>query len=146
MTLPVLPPPNGGGWGVGGVCVGSENPSQLADLAVYSPDLSLEQKVELLETLDIRERLGKLLIWMREVLASLELRKKVREDASEQMDKSQREYLLRQQMEAIKKELGDDTDLGGEDRRKLAERTLPDKVKEALEREIDRLERMRGHS
>jgi len=126
--------------------LGIDNPGQLADLAVYSPDLSLEQKVELLETLDIRERLGKLLIWMREVLASLELRKKVREDASEQMDKSQREYLLRQQMEAIKKELGDDTDLGGEYRRKLAERTLPDKVKEALEREIDRLERMSDQS
>jgi ATP-dependent Lon protease len=51
-----------------------DNPSRLADLAVYSPDLSLEQKVELLEALDIRQRLGKLLVWMREVLADLELR------------------------------------------------------------------------
>lgn len=126
--------------------LGIDHPGELADLAVYSPDLTLQQKVELLETLDIRERLGKLLIWMREVLASLELRKKVRDEASEQMEKNQREYLLRQQMEAIKKELGDDTDAAGEYRSKVADRHLPDKVKEALEREIDRLERMSDQS
>ena len=60
--------------GVGERLLGIEDPSQLADLAVYSPDLSLEQKVELLETLDIRERLGKLMTWMSEVLADLTLR------------------------------------------------------------------------
>jgi ATP-dependent Lon protease len=63
--------------------LGMENPSQLADLAVYSPDLSLEQKVELLEALDIRQRLGRLLDWMREVLANLELRRRVRDEAAE---------------------------------------------------------------
>ena len=66
-----------------------DNPSQLADLAVYSPDLSLDQKVELLEALDIRHRLGLLIEWMREVLADQELRRKVREDASESIEKSQ---------------------------------------------------------
>ena len=63
--------------GMGGVAeriLSIENPSQLADMAVYSPDLSFEQKVELLETLDIRERLGKLMSWMGEVLADLSLR------------------------------------------------------------------------
>ncbi|MCA1735015.1 MAG: LON peptidase substrate-binding domain-containing protein, partial [Actinobacteria bacterium] len=97
--------------GVGAIAdriLGIENASQLADLAVYSPDLSLEQKVEILETLDVRERLGKLLVWMREVLADLELRRRVRDDAAERIDKSQRDYLLRQQMEAIKKELGEE--------------------------------------
>ncbi|HET7846181.1 MAG TPA: endopeptidase La [Acidimicrobiia bacterium] len=123
-----------------------DNPSQLADLAVYSPDLSLEQKVELLEALDIRRRLGMLLVWMRELLADLELRRKVREDATERIEKGQKDYILRQQMEAIRKELGEDADLGSEYRAKLAERELPEKVKESIEREIDRLERMSEQS
>ncbi len=126
--------------------LGMENPSQLADLAVYSPDLSLEQKVELLEALDIRQRLGRLLDWMREVLADLELRRKVRADAAERIDKGQKDYLLRQQLEAIKKELGDDTDVATEYRAKLAERELPEHVRSAVEREVDRLERMSEQS
>ena len=126
--------------------LGIENPSQLADLAVYSPDLSLEQKVETLETLDIRERLGKLLTWMREVLAELELRRRVRENATENIDKGQREYLLRQQMEAIKKELGEDQGAAKDYRAKLVDTEMPGKVKETVEREIDRLERMSEQS
>ncbi len=126
--------------------LGIENPSQLADLAVYSPDLSLEQKVETLETLDIRERLGKLLTWMREVLAELELRRRVRENATENIDKGQREYLLRQQMEAIKKELGEDQGAAKDYRTRLSETEMPEKVKETVEREIDRLERMSEQS
>ncbi|MEE8491615.1 MAG: endopeptidase La [Acidimicrobiia bacterium] len=135
--------------GMGGVAdriLGIENPSQLADLAVYSPDLSLEQKVELLETLDIRERLGKLMSWMGEVLADLTLRRKVRDSATERIDKSQRDYLLRQQLEAIKKELGEEVDAASEYRQKLGEVDLPDKAREAVEREIDRLERMSEQS
>ncbi|HLU31734.1 MAG TPA: LON peptidase substrate-binding domain-containing protein, partial [Acidimicrobiia bacterium] len=69
--------------GVGGMAerfLSIDNASQLADLAVYSPDLSLEQKVEVLETIDLHARLGKLLNWMREVLADLNLRRKVREE------------------------------------------------------------------
>ncbi len=135
--------------GVGAVAeriLGMENPSQLADLAVYSPDLSLEQKAEVLETLDIRQRLGRLLTWMREVLADLELRDKVRKEAAERIDKGQRDYILRQQLEAIKKELGDDSDLASEYRSKLAELELPEKVQEAVEREIERLERMSDQS
>lgn len=126
--------------------LGIEDPSQLADLAVYSPDLSLEQKVELLETIDIRERLGKLMSWMGEALADLTLRKKVRDSATERIDKSQRDYLLRQQLEAIKKELGEEGDAGSEYRQKLADVDLPEHVHEAVEREIDRLERMSEQS
>ena len=135
--------------GLGGVAerlLNMDNPSRLADLAVYSPDLSLEQKVELLEALDIRRRLGLLLEWMREVLADLELRRKVREDASERIEKGQKEYILRQQLDAIKKELGEDGDATSEYRAKLEERELPDHVNEAIEREIDRLERMSEQS
>jgi len=123
-----------------------DSPSQLADLAVYSPDLTLEQKVELLEALDIRHRLGLLIEWMREVLADQELRRKVREDASESIEKSQKEYILRQQLEAIKRELGEEGDVTSEYRAKLADRDLPEKVAEAIEKEIDRLERMSEQS
>jgi ATP-dependent Lon protease len=123
-----------------------ENPSRLADLAVYSPDLSLEQKVELLEALDIRQRLGMLLDWMREVLADLELRRKVRDEAAERIEKGQRDYILRQQLDAIRKEMGEEADVASEYRARLAERDLPEKVAEAIEREIDRLERMSEQS
>jgi ATP-dependent Lon protease len=123
-----------------------DNPSQLADLAVYSPDLTLEQKIELLEALDIRHRLGLLLEWMREVLADQELRRKVRDEASESIEKSQRDYILRQQLEAIKKELGEEGDIASEYRTKLDERTLPENVHEAISKEIDRLERMSEQS
>jgi ATP-dependent Lon protease len=132
--------------GVAERILGIENPSQLADLAVYSPDLSLEQKVELLETFDIRERLGKLMSWMGEVLADITLRRKVRDSATERIDKSQRDYLLRQQLEAIKKELGEEGDATSEYRQKLENGNLPDKAREAVEREIDRLERMSEQS
>ena len=123
-----------------------DNPSQLADLAVYSPDLSLDQKVQLLEALDIRHRLGLLIEWMKEVLADQELRRKVREDASESIEKSQRDYILRQQLEAIKKELGDEGDVTDEYRTKLSERELPQAVEDAISKEIDRLERMSEQS
>ena len=123
-----------------------DNPSQLADLAVYSPDLTLEQKVELLEALDIRHRLGLLIEWMREVLADQELRRKVRDDASERIEKSQKDYILRQQLEAIKKELGEEGDVTSEYRAKLEERDLPEAVADAITKEIDRLERMSDQS
>ncbi|MGB5168420.1 MAG: endopeptidase La [Acidimicrobiia bacterium] len=132
--------------GVADRVLGIENPSQLADLAVYSPDLSLEQKIELLETLDIRERLGKLMSWMGEVLADLTLRRKVRDSATERIDKTQRDYMLRQQLEAIKKELGEEGDATSEYRQKLADVNLPEQAREAVEREIDRLERMSEQS
>jgi len=123
-----------------------DNPSRLADLAVYSPDLSLSQKIELLEALDIRHRLGLLLEWMTEVLANLELRRKVRDDASESIEKSQKEYILRQQLDAIKKELGEEADVSSEYRTKLEERDLPEEVTDAIAKEIDRLERMSEQS
>ena len=126
-----------------------DNASQLADLAVYSPDLTLEQKVELLEALDISHRIGLLIEWMREVLADQELRRKVRDDASERIEKSQKDYILRQQLEAIKKELGEEGDVASEYRAKLAELTesdVPENVLVAIDKEIDRLERMSEQS
>jgi len=124
-----------------------DDPGQLADLVVYAPELSLEQKIEVLETIDVAERLDKVLGWMDQTLAEMQLRTKIRQDAAGRIDKSQREYLLRQQLESIRNELGEGSDdVAGEYRTKLAEAELPDKVHEAVRREIDRLERMSEQS
>ena len=114
----------------------------LADTAGYSPDLTFEQRIELLETLDVTERLEKALAWARETLGELELKARIRSDVSDGMEKRQREFMLRQQMDAIRKELGEsDGDVAAEYRSKIAELTMPGAVREAVEREIDRLER-----
>ena len=124
-----------------------DDPGQLADLAAYSPDLTLEQKVEILETLDVTARLALVTRWMNEVLADITLRRKVRDEATERIDKNQREYLLRQQLEAIKAELGDEGgDVVSEYRSRLADTALPEAVADAVGREIDRLERMSEQS
>ena len=85
---------------------GISDPSAMADTAGYSPDLSIEQKVEVLETVDVEARLATVLRWQREVLADLALRERIRTDVTEGMEKTQREFLLRQQLAAIRKELG----------------------------------------
>ncbi|MGH9008983.1 MAG: endopeptidase La, partial [Acidimicrobiia bacterium] len=114
----------------------------LADSAGYSPDLTFEQRIELLETIDVTERLEKALAWARETLGELELKARIRTDVNDSMEKRQREFMLRQQMDAIRKELGEeDGDVAAEYRAKLAEMAMPAAVREAVEREIDRLER-----
>jgi ATP-dependent Lon protease len=118
-------------------------PGALADTAGYSPDLTYEQKVELLETLDVRERLGKSLAFQRERLAELEVRSRIREDVQSGAEKQQREYFLRKQLESIQKELGEDeASVADEYRKKIADSGMPDDVREQAERELGRLERM----
>src|SRR5919197_4647324 len=125
---------------------GVDDPGQLADTAVYSPDLSFERKVEVLETLDVTERLEKVLRWARDVLAEQELKDRIRKDVSEGLEKTQREFILRQQLAAIRKELGEADDGEGliEGYRKRLEELgagVPEESRKAIEREIDRLER-----
>jgi ATP-dependent Lon protease len=118
-------------------------PGALADTAGYSPDLTYEQKVELLETLDVRERLEKSLAFPRERLAELEVRSRIREDVQSGAEKQQREYFLRKQLESIQKELGEDeASVADEYRKKIADSGMPDDVREQAERELGRLERM----
>ncbi len=119
---------------------GITDPSALADTAGYSPDLAFERKVELLETVDVAERLAKAVSWTKETLAELELKQRIRTDVSEGMERRQREFLLRQQLEAIRKELGEDGDDVASDYRARLE-TLPEAVRTAAEREVERLER-----
>jgi ATP-dependent Lon protease len=125
-------------------------PGRLADVAGYSPDLSLAQKVEVLETLDVEARLRLVLGWARDTLADLALRERIKTDVEEGMERTQREFLLRRQLEAIRKELGQLGDDGEDDpddyRTKVAGRDLPDHVRAAVEREVDRLERTSDQS
>jgi ATP-dependent Lon protease len=123
---------------------GLTDPGQIADTAGYSPDLSFEQKVEVLETIDVEERLEKVLVWSKEALAELELKDKIRSDVRDGMEKTQREYILRQQMDAIRKELGEDDgeNVVEEYRRKIAEAGMPDDVLKQADRELGRLEKM----
>jgi ATP-dependent Lon protease len=121
---------------------GIGDPGALADTAGYSPDLSFEQRIELLETLDVTDRLVKALAWAKDTLGELELKQRIRTDVNEGMEKRQREFMLRQQMEALRKELGEDGDDGaGDYRARLEELHMPAAVRTAVEREIDRLER-----
>jgi ATP-dependent Lon protease len=125
----------------------TDNPGHLADLLAYSPDLDLKRKALLLETVDVEARLDMALEWMNETLAAMTLRRRVRDDATERIDKSQREFVLRQQMDAIRRELGeDDSTVTGEYRERLADTELPEAVAEAVERELDRLERLSDQS
>jgi ATP-dependent Lon protease len=125
-------------------------PGRLADVAGYSPDLTLAQKVEVLETVDVEARLRLVLGWARDTLADLTLRDRIKNDVEEGMEKTQREFLLRRQLEAIKKELGqlgDGDDVDPDDyRAKIADRDLPEHVRTAILREIDKLERTSDQS
>ena len=118
-------------------------PGALADTSGYSPDLSYEQKVEILETLDVTERLEKALAMQRERLTELQVRARIRDDVQSGAEKQQREYFLRKQMESIRKELDeDDASVVEEYRAKIEEAGMPEEVREQAERELGRLERM----
>jgi ATP-dependent Lon protease len=118
-------------------------PGALADTSGYSPDLTYDQKVKLLQTLDVTERLELALGYQRERLAELQVRKRIRDDVESGAEKQQREYFLRKQMESIRKELGeDDASIVEEYRTKIEEAGMPDAVREQAEKELGRLERM----
>jgi ATP-dependent Lon protease len=118
-------------------------PGQLADTAGYAPDLTFEQKVKLLETLDVVERLRYALELQRERLVELRVRKRIRDDVESGTQKHQRDFFLRRQMDAIRKELGeDDASFATDYRTKIAEAGMPDAVREQAEREVARLERV----
>jgi len=118
-------------------------PGTLADTSGYSPDLTYEQKVDLLETLDVTERLEKALALQKERVAELQVRRRIREDVQSGAEKQQREYFLRKQMESIRKELDeDDASVAEEYRGKIDAAGMPDEVREQAEKELDRFERM----
>jgi ATP-dependent Lon protease len=118
-------------------------PGILADTAGYSPDLNFTQKVELLETLDVVERLKVALRLQQERLAELQVRKRIREDVESGAQRQQRDYFLRQQMDAIRKELGEsDGSVAQEYRKKIEAAGMPENVRQQAERELSRFERI----
>ncbi|MBA3348363.1 MAG: endopeptidase La [Actinobacteria bacterium] len=117
-------------------------PGALADTVGYAPDFTFEQKVELLEAVDVKERLELAIALQKERLAEMSVRKRIRDDVESGAQKQQREYILRKQLESIRKELGEDEgSVVDELRAKLAEADLPEPVREQAERELSRLER-----
>src|SRR5687767_12770358 len=118
----------------------------LADLAGYSPELTFEQKTEILETLDVEQRLEKVLGWAKDTLAEMTVKTKIRDEVQDSLDKRQREFILRQQLDAIRKELGEITgetegNVVEEYRQKIADARMPEGALKEAERELGRLER-----
>jgi len=134
-----------GAWQVVDVLQRITDPSALADSAGYANYLTLEQRKELLETIDPEARLERLTGWARDQIAELDVTETIQNDVREGMEKQQREFLLRQQLAAIRKEL---SELSGEPaseeqdyRARIEAADLPEKVAEAALKEAEKLER-----
>ncbi|HWC66833.1 MAG TPA: endopeptidase La [Acidimicrobiales bacterium] len=123
------------------------DPGALADAATAWSDASPDHKLTVLEATEVGTRVELVLAWARSYLAELQVSEEIRTDVAEGLDKQQREFLLRQQLAAIRKELGEDADDPATDyRARATELPLPAKVREAVDKEIDRLERTSAQS
>jgi ATP-dependent Lon protease len=126
-----------------------EEPGRLADVITSHLSLKIKDKQEILETIDVSKRLEKLLDILNNEREVLELERKINQRVKKQMEKTQKEYYLREQMKAIQKELGEKEGRAGEAdelRAQMEEKQLPERVKEKIEKEIDRLEKMPASS
>lgn len=126
-----------------------EEPGRLADVITSHLLIKIKDKQDILETVDIRARLERLLDILNNEREVLELERKINQRVKKQMEKTQREYYLREQMKAIQKELGEKEGRAGEVeelRQQLSEISVPEKVQEKIEKEIDRLEKMPASS
>ena len=117
----------------------------LADMTAYSPEMTTEQRQELLETIDIADRLRLASAFLAKQIEVLELKGRIQSEVKSEMDKTQREYILREQMKAIQKELGEDDPAvaeASELRERVEQSAMPDEVKEKALKEVDRLSRI----
>jgi ATP-dependent Lon protease len=140
-----------GAWQVVDAVNQMDDPSVLADNSGYAPWLSTPRKAEILQTADPADRLSLLVEWSREHLAELDVAETIRKDVQEGMEKQQREFLLRQQLAAVRKELselnGSSPETEEQDYRARVEAAdLPEKVREAAIKEVDKLERTSDQS
>lgn len=122
-----------------------ENPSRAADLIASNINLSTQEKQEILETFETKERLGKLMGFLSRELQVLELGSKIQSEVKTELDKSQREYYLREQLKAIRRELGesDERTIEIEElRHKIEAADMPNEARQAADRELDRLSKM----
>ncbi|MEK5030415.1 endopeptidase La [Paenibacillus sp. FSL R7-0302] len=126
-----------------------EEPGRLADVITSHLALKIKDKQEILETIDVSKRLEKLLDILNNEREVLELERKISQRVKKQMEKTQKEYYLREQMKAIQKELGEKEGRAGEAdelRTQMEEKNLPERVQEKILKEIDRLEKMPASS
>jgi ATP-dependent Lon protease len=138
-----------GGSRMAGALNDIASPGQLADTIAYWPELSTERRIELLEAVDVEARLRLALDWVAEALAEVEVASDIARSVGEDLDKTQREAILRRQLAAIREELGEgDGDGRGDYRARLAAVAdhMPEATVRAIETELDRLERMGNES
>jgi ATP-dependent Lon protease len=120
-------------------------PGLLADMTAYSPDMTTEQRQELLETIDVTERLKLVSNFLARQVEILELKGKIQSEVKSEMDKTQREYILREQLKAIQRELGEDDPQQAEInelRDKVEQAGMPEEIKTRALKEIDRMSRI----
>ncbi len=120
-------------------------PGLLADMVAYSPDMSTEQRQELLETIDVHERLKLVSSFLGRQIEILELKGKIQSEVKSEMDKTQREYILREQLKAIQRELGEDDPQQAEInelREKVEQAGMPEEIKARAIKEVDRMSRI----
>lgn len=126
-----------------------ENPGNLADLIASTINISVIEKQEILEKIDLKERLKKATIYLNREVETLELSSKIQSHVKEGIDKTQREYYLREQLKAIQKELGESDDKINEIdeiKKKIKEAKMPEDVRKVAEKELDRLSKMSNMS
>jgi ATP-dependent Lon protease len=122
-----------------------DDPSALCHLVAATLRLKTDERQELLETISVEERLRKVLVILNRELEVSELGSRIQSQVASEIDKTQREYFLREQLKAIREELGETSDEAAEVeelRRQVEEKQLPDEVRKAVERELARLERL----
>ena len=120
-------------------------PGLLADMVAYSPDMSTEQRQEMLETIDVTERLKLVSNFLAHQIEILELKGRIQSEVKSEMDKTQREYILREQLKAIQRELGEDDPQQAEInelRDKVEAAGMPDEIKARAIKEVDRMSRI----
>jgi ATP-dependent Lon protease len=122
-----------------------QDPAWLADLVGYMPEMESHERKELLTSLDIADRLKRANQLLSQQVEVLEMKSRISNEVQKNIDKTQREYLLREQMKEIQRELGEldpEQAEAQEWRDKIEAAGMPDKAREKAEKEVDRLERM----
>jgi len=131
-----------------GLILNTELPSQVADMAMWLINIPVKEKQDVLEELNVNERLKKANLYLSKLVQRLELGNKIQTEVQDEINKSQRDYFLREQMKAIKHELGEDDENVeiNELKKRINEGNYPEEVKKTAEKELDRLQRMHPSS
>lgn len=130
---------------VGILVMNMDDPRTLADLIASNFNISVDEKQEILEILDIKKRLERIVAILNKELQILELGSKIQGELKKEMDKNQREYYLREQLKAIQRELGEEDERTVEItelKEKIEKAKMPEEVHQVAQKELDRLSKM----